>query len=155
MFLEIPFPRGTLQKVIFLSVSDSCISCDVILELQFLCLSIEGKRENPVVLGLAVMRVIVVSVIDCGFCKSPMFKIPNHGEGRTELSLIFSPHLQIANMFHIHFNELGMEICILSLNRSHWRFSEKMSVWKLTNLGHFEFFWRDFQMLGRCYCLLT
>lgn len=55
MFLEIPFPRGTLQKVIFLSVSDSCISCDVILELQFLCLPIEGKRENPVVLGLAVM----------------------------------------------------------------------------------------------------
>lgn len=105
--------------MLFLSVSDSCISCDVILELQFLCLSMEGKRENPLVMGLAAIRVIVVSVIDCGFCKSPMFKIPNHGEGRTELSLMFSPHLQIAKMFHIHFNEQGMEIRILPLNRSH------------------------------------
>lgn len=107
-----------LQKVIFLSISDSYITCDAILEFQLLCSSMEGKCENITVPGLAAVRLIRV-LIDRGFCQSPVFTIPEYVEGRIELSLTSPSYLQLVNMFLVHSNDLGMRKCILPLNKSH------------------------------------
>lgn len=78
----------------------------------------EGKCENITVPGLAVVRLIRV-LIDRGFCQSCEFTIPEHVEGRIELSLTSLSYLQLVNMFLVRSNDLGMGKFIFPLNKSH------------------------------------
>ena len=69
-----------------MSVSDTCISHDVILEFPLLCSAMEGICKNIMVPGLAAVGLTRV-LIDRGFCQSPVFTVPEHMEGRIKMSL--------------------------------------------------------------------
>lgn len=148
------FWKYSSWKVMFLSASDSFISWAVILKFLLLCPCKERKCEAIRIPGLAAVRRIHL-LIDCGVCQSPVLTIPEHVEGRIELSLTSPSYLQLVNMLLARSNDLGMGKYILPLNKSHWRFSEKCLIGSVTNWRHLELFQRDSQMLGRCYCLLT
>lgn len=99
-------------------VSDSSISWDVILKFLLLCSSRERKCEAVTIPGLAAVRRTHL-LIDCGVCQSLVFTIPEHGEGRIELSLTSPSYLQLVNMLLVRSNDLGMGKYILPLNKSH------------------------------------
>jgi len=92
----------------------------------------EGICKNIMVPGLAAVGLTRV-LIDRGFCQSPVFTVPEHMEGRIKMSLTSLVYLWLVNMFLVCSNDLGMGKCIMPLNKSHWRFSEKCQVGSVTN----------------------
>lgn len=143
MFLEIFF-----QKLILLSVHDSCIHCDVILKLPFLYFSMEGKYKNTAVPGLAAIRLIDV-LIDCGFCQSPVFTIPKHVEDRIELSLTPSSYLAISKHVSCAFQWFETGKIYFAFEQKPLKIFRKISAWKCDRLKAFGIFLKRCSDVGQ------